>query len=62
MILIAGLMALCIGSVGFYVRFLVALCKERKVRCISYLVRLEPESEGHTVCAEPPKDPLTRAA
>jgi hypothetical protein len=63
MMLIAGLTALCIGSVGFHVRFLVALCKECKVHCTSCLVRLDPESESYTVCAEPPEEcPLPRAA
>lgn len=52
MMLIASLAAICIGSVGFYVRFLVALCKECRAHWISYLVRLEPEYEGYTVCEE----------
>jgi hypothetical protein len=40
---------ICIGAVGFYVRFLLALCADCKARWICYLVRLEPETVGYTV-------------
>ena len=39
----------CIGAVCFYLRFLLALCREYKYRWIGYLVRLEPDSDEYTV-------------
>ena len=45
MILMAAITAVCFGSVAFYLRFLFALWKESRRHWISYLVRLEPESE-----------------
>ena len=63
MIVTAALSALCIGSVGFYVRFLVALCKECRRSWISYLVRLEPEYEEYAIYEEPKGEhSLPRAA
>jgi hypothetical protein len=61
--LIAALTAICIGSVGFYVRFLVALCKEWKAQWITYWVGLEPESDTYNIYEEQPDDhSLPRAA
>jgi hypothetical protein len=40
--------ALCTLGVAFYVRFLIALCKECRHHCICYLVRLESSSLEHT--------------
>jgi hypothetical protein len=54
---------LCTAGIAFYVRFLVALCKECKPRSIGYWVRLRLGSDEDKV-AEPQeqKKPLTRAA
>jgi uncharacterized protein (UPF0179 family) len=38
------LTAICAAGVSFYLRFLVALCKECRFARICYLVRLEPEA------------------
>jgi hypothetical protein len=48
---------------AFYVRFLVALCKECKPRSVGYRVRLRLGS-GESAIAEPPqrRKPVTRAA
>jgi hypothetical protein len=63
MIVTAALSALCIGSIGFYLRFLAALCKECRRSWISYLVRLEPEYEEYTIYEEPKAEhSLPRAA
>ena len=43
--LIAAMAALCAAGVTFYVRFLIALCKECRRERISYLVRLQPASD-----------------
>jgi len=47
MVPIAAITALCTVSIGFYVRFLVALCKECRQQRICYLVRLEPGFEEY---------------
>jgi len=54
---------LCTGGVAFYVRFLVALCKERKPGSSGYWVRLRV-GNGEATIAELPerKETLTRAA
>ena len=54
---------LCTAGIAFYVRFLVALCKERQPRSIGYWVRLRLGS-GQPTIAEMPKrgTPVTRAA
>jgi hypothetical protein len=65
MILMAAIAAVCVGSVAFYVRFLFALCKESRRHWISYLVRLEPESEYEEIAVyeEPAaSDSMRRAA
>lgn len=54
---------LCTAGIAFYVRFLVALCKECKPRLTGYSVRLCLGS-GEDVLAKPQerKRPVTRAA
>jgi hypothetical protein len=54
---------LCTAGIAFYVRFLVALCKECKPRSVGYWVRLGLGS-GESAIAEPPqrRKPVTRAA
>jgi uncharacterized protein (UPF0179 family) len=37
--------AICTVGVSFYLRFLVALCKECRFTRICYLVRLEPKAD-----------------
>jgi len=49
MVLMAVMTAVCTASIAFYVRFLVALCKECKRSWIAYLVRLEREGNDCTV-------------
>ena len=57
------MMVLCTAGIAFYVRFLVALCKECKPRRIGYWVRLRLGS-GESMIAElqERKKPVTRAA
>lgn len=65
MIVMAALSALCVGSAAFYARFLFALWKESRKHWISYLVRLEPESESEelAIYEEPAAtDKMPRAA
>jgi len=65
MILMAAISAVCVGSVAFYMRFLFALWQESRRHWISYLVRLEPESEYEeiTIYEEPAaSDSMPRAA
>jgi hypothetical protein len=54
---------LCTAGIAFYVRFLVALCKECKPRPVGYWVRLRLGS-GESAIAEVPEQrkPLARAA
>jgi len=54
---------LCTAGIAFYVRFLVALCKECTPRRIGYWVRLRLGS-GEDAIAElqQRKKPVTRAA
>jgi hypothetical protein len=54
---------LCITSIAFYLRFLVALCKESKPWSSGYWVRLRLGSAEPTI-AELPKqrNPVRRAA
>ena len=48
--LMTAMTLICIGSVGFYVRSLLALGKECKVQWILYLVQVEPGTGEYTVC------------
>ena len=45
--LVSALMTvLCTAGIGFYARFLVAICKERKPPLSGYWVRLRPVSRA----------------
>jgi hypothetical protein len=59
-----GLMTLlCTAGIAFYVRFLVALCKEYEPRRIGYWARWRLRSgENTTSELQEPKKPVTRAA
>jgi len=54
---------LCTAGIAFYLRFLVALCKECRSRSVGYWVHLRLGS-GESAIAEPPqrRKPVTRAA
>jgi hypothetical protein len=57
------MMLLCTAGIAFYVRFLVALCKESKSRSIGYWVRVRLGSGEDTIAELPErKQPVTRAA
>ena len=63
MFVTAAMTVLCTTSVAFYVRFLAALCGERKPRRGGYWVRLRLGSgEDALVEMQEPKKPVTRAA
>ena len=59
-----GLMTLlCTAGIAFYVRFLVALCKECKPGPIGYWVRLRLGSGENAISElQKRKTPVTRAA
>jgi len=40
---------LCSVGVAFYLRFLVALCKECRLRRTCYLVRFQPNSDEYPI-------------
>ncbi len=63
MFVTAVMSVLCTAGIAFYVRFLVALCKECKPRSIGYWVRLRLGS-GEDAIAELPewRESVTRAA
>jgi hypothetical protein len=63
MLVIPVMTAVCAAGIAFYVRFLVALCKECKPRRFGYWVRLRLGS-GEDIVAELPerRGALTRAA
>jgi hypothetical protein len=44
MVVMTAMTALCTVGVAFYIRFLVALCREGRHHRICYLVRLQPDS------------------
>jgi len=51
------------AGIAFYVRFLVALCKECKPRRIGYWVRLRLDSGENAIAKlQQKKKPVTRAA
>jgi hypothetical protein len=63
MFVMAVMTVLCTASIAFYVRFLVALCKECKPRPIGYWVRLRLGSGEDTIAElQERKVPVTRAA
>ena len=61
---VTGLITLlCTAGIAFYVRFLVALCKEWEPRRIGYWVRLRLGSGENTISElQERKKPVTRAA
>jgi hypothetical protein len=63
MIAFTVMMVLCTASAAFYVRFLVALYKERRPRRFGHWVRLRID-DGEDAIVELPerKTPVTRAA
>ena len=63
MIVITVWTVLCTAGIAFYLRFLVALCKECKPRLIGHWARLLSGS-GEDTIAEPQArtKPVTRAA
>ena len=63
MVVTAIMTTLCTVGVAFYLRFLVALCKERKPRLFGYWVRLRLGSGENTIAdLQEWKQPVTRAA
>ena len=61
MFVAAAMTVLCTTSVAFYVRFLAALCRERKPGRCGYWVRLG-SGEDALVEMQEPKKTVTRAA
>jgi hypothetical protein len=63
MLVVALMTVLCAAGITFYVRFLLALHKERKPRVVGYLV-IPPSSASEKRTAElrPWKEQTTRAA
>jgi hypothetical protein len=54
---------LCMTGIAFYVRFLIALCKECKPHSVGYWVRLRLGSDEDTIAEVPEqRRVLTRAA
>jgi hypothetical protein len=54
---------LCTAGIAFYLRFLVALCRESKPRPIGYWIRLRLVSGEDTIVEmRERKKPVTRAA
>jgi uncharacterized protein (UPF0179 family) len=49
MVMMTMMTALCVVGVAFYVRFLVALCKECRIRRICNLVRLQSELDQYVI-------------
>jgi hypothetical protein len=63
MLLIPAMTVLCTAGVAFYVRFLVALCKECKPRRTGYWLRVRlGDREATMVELQRPERPVTRAA
>jgi hypothetical protein len=63
MFVMALMTVLCTCGVAFYVRFLVALCRECKPRPIGYWIRLRLVSSEDTIAELHEREqPLTRAA
>ncbi len=53
----------CAAGIAFYVRFLIALCKESAPRRIGYWVRLRLDSDENSIAEQrQQKKPATRAA
>lgn len=63
MFVMALMTVLCTAAVAFYLRFLVALCRECKPRPIGYWIRLRLDSGEDTIVEmRERKEPATRAA
>jgi hypothetical protein len=63
MVVTEVLAMLCTAGIWFYVRFLVALCKECKPRRVGYWVRLRLDSGEGTIAELQGREiPDTRAA
>lgn len=63
MLVMPMMTALCTAGVAFYVRFLVALCKECKPRRIGYWVRLRLGSGKNSIAElRGRRGPVTRVA
>jgi membrane carboxypeptidase/penicillin-binding protein PbpC len=63
MLLIPAMTVLCTAGVAFYVRFLVALCKECAPRRSGYWLRLRLGSREATIVElQRARPPLTRVA
>jgi hypothetical protein len=63
MFVMAAMTVMCTASIAFYVRFLVALCRECKPRPIGYWVRLRLGSGEDTIAELPGRrKPVRRAA
>lgn len=59
----AAMTVLCMAGIAFYVRFLVALCKECKPHLIGYWVRLHPDSVENPIAeVSEERNQLPRAA
>jgi hypothetical protein len=56
------LTAVCAVGVLFYLRFLIALCKECRFTRISYLVRLEPTVREESISETARGEPMSRRA
>jgi hypothetical protein len=63
MLVVAAIAVLFTAGVAFYVRFLVALCKECRAARIGYWLRLRLGSRQTTIVeVQRPERPVTRAA
>jgi hypothetical protein len=63
MLVMPMMTAMCTAGVAFYVRFLVALCKECKPRRIGYWVRLRLGSGKSSITElQGRREPVTRVA
>jgi hypothetical protein len=63
MIVKTVMIVVCTAGVAFYVRFLMALCKESKSRSTGYWVRLRLSSAGDAITElQERKKPVARAA
>jgi hypothetical protein len=63
MVLISVMSVLCTAGVAFYVRFLLALCKECKPKLTGYWMFLRlASSEGNLIVLPLLEEPVKRAA
>lgn len=52
----------CAVAVPFYVRFLVAMCREYRYARISYLVRIEPTAHEESVAVPTRRETMSERA